>query len=314
MAKMPAAVLIALALLISFAAPAEATFPGKNGDLLVTDSYFPHGADSDAYLWRIDRRSGEVSWTTICAGWPEEAAPKPMCFWAGPPAVSPDATEVAFPAEDKLGEVPDQYPAASIRVLSLATGHWAHVALPSTTLREQAAVRWTPDGGFVVLTDRKQALLVNRDGTAPRPVASNVTALDVSSSGDVAFVRRAALRVRNDDGSSRPITGRGASRPSWSPHAKSIAYTYQRWIYTVPASGGHRTRLTRGFNPVWSPDGKQIAFFRTHPDVEHLIEGTTYLYALNRRTGRVRRVSSHPILLRDSYNDATAGLDWVLAR
>lgn len=311
---MLAVVLIALTLLISFAAPAEATFPGKNGDLLVTDRYVPHGPDTASYLWRIDRRSGKVGWTPICEGVPSGASGQPMCFWAGPPAASPDGTSLAFPAEDKLGEFPQQYSAASIRVLSLVTGQWAHVSLPTLTLREGAAVRWTPDGSFVVVTDRQQALLLNRDGTAPRPVISNVSALDVSSNGDVAFIRRAALRVRNNDGSSRRITDRGASRPSWSPHGKSIAYTYNRSIYTIPAEGGRPRRLTRGFNPVWSPDGQQIAFFRTHPDVQHLIDGTTYLYALNRRTGRVRRVSSQPILLEDSNDDATAGLDWLPAR
>jgi WD40-like Beta Propeller Repeat len=306
---------LVLAVLGLLAPAAEATFPGRNGDLLVTDRYIPHGPDRASYLWRIDRRSGKVTWISICEAVPFSPAPQPMCFWAGPPAVSPDGTSVAFTAEDKLGEYPQQYPAAGIRVLSLVTGQWAHVPLPPLTLREGVAMRWTPDGSLVVVTDRKQALLLNHDGTTPREIISNVTALDVSIDGDVAFIRRAALRVRNDDGSSRRITGRGASRPSWSPHGKSIAYTYKRSIYTVPAEGGRPTRLTRGFNPVWSPDGRQIAFFRTHPpDVRYLIEGTTYLYVLNRQTGRVRRVSSHPMLLKDSYDDATAGLDWQPAR
>jgi Tol biopolymer transport system component len=245
---------------------------------------------------------------------PFDAVPRPLCFWAGPPAASPDGTSLAFAADDKLGEYPQQYPAASIRVLSLATGQWAHVSLPAITLRQGAAVRWTPDGSFVLVTDRQQALLLNRDGSAPRPLISNVTALDVSSNGDVAFIRRGALRVRNDDGSSHRITGRGASRPSWSPHGKSLAYTYKGSIYSVAAEGGHPRRLSRGFNPVWSPDGRQIAFFRTDPDSEYFGDDTTYVYVLSRRTGRVRRVSSQPMLLEDSNDDATAGLDWLPAR
>lgn len=49
-----------------------------------------------------------------------------------------------------------------------------------------------------------------------------------------------------------------------SPDGKEIAFTYQGGIYLVSAEGGHAQRLTGDssldFAPVWSPDGKQIAF------------------------------------------------------
>lgn len=64
------------------------------------------------------------------------------------------------------------------------------------------------------------------------------------------------------------LTAIPARDPAVSPDGRTIAFRSKRdgvWeIYTLLASGGNATRLTRGMKysgaPVWSPDGKQIAF------------------------------------------------------
>ena len=49
-----------------------------------------------------------------------------------------------------------------------------------------------------------------------------------------------------------------------SPDGSTIAFTYKGDIYTVGSQGGKATRLTSlesyEANPIWSPDGRQIAF------------------------------------------------------
>ncbi len=52
--------------------------------------------------------------------------------------------------------------------------------------------------------------------------------------------------------------------PAISPDGSTIAFEYRGDIYTVPTTGGHATAIVThvayDFSPVWSPDGKWIAY------------------------------------------------------
>lgn len=65
-----------------------------------------------------------------------------------------------------------------------------------------------------------------------------------------------------------PLTAQNAASwmryPAISPDGSTIAFTYKGDLYRVPAAGGTAVPLTshpaHDMAPVWSPDGKQIAF------------------------------------------------------
>jgi hypothetical protein len=311
---MLAAVLIALAVLSAFAPAAEATFPGRNGDLLVTERSRSHGPWDSSTLLRIAPDTGAVTRTPICAFPQSPNFPAPECRYTGPPASSADGSYVAFTAADVVNH--DPYFGGvtwSLRVLSLATGELTLVPLTERALPYESIVRWTPDRDFVVLATHRRALLAGPDGADRGVLVSNASAPDVSSSGRVAFVRRGNVHLLKRDGTARRLTRRGGDdQPSWSPHGRLIAFTRKGRVYTVPARGGRVRRVTRGFNPVWSPDGRQIAFFRAVPSALNFGRDVTFLHVIDRRTGRVRRVTSQWFVFNDDI--PPNGLDWQAAR
>lgn len=75
-----------------------------------------------------------------------------------------------------------------------------------------------------------------------------------------------------------------------SPDGTSIAFTYKGDIYTVPVDGGRALQLTTytsyDTRPVWSPDGKQIAFASNR-------EGGFDVFVMSREGGMAKRLTSH---------------------
>ncbi len=87
-----------------------------------------------------------------------------------------------------------------------------------------------------------------------------------------------------------------ATTPLWlrdvkiSPDGNSIAFTYKGDIYKVSATGGTATRLTTApsieSEPIWSPDGKTIAFASDR-------NGGQDIYLMAADGGNLRRLTYH---------------------
>ena len=91
-------------------------------------------------------------------------------------------------------------------------------------------------------------------------------------------------------------TAQAANEPLWmrhcaiSPDGGTIAFCYKGDIYTVPVAGGKAMQLTTNkaydTHPVWSPDGKRIAFASNR-------EGSMDIYLVNREGGTPKRLTTH---------------------
>ena len=73
-----------------------------------------------------------------------------------------------------------------------------------------------------------------------------------------------------------------------SPDGANIAFTYKGDIYSVASTGGTATRLTTQpsyeATPIWSPDGKKIAFTSDR-------NGGTDIYVMNANGGQATRLT-----------------------
>lgn len=78
--------------------------------------------------------------------------------------------------------------------------------------------------------------------------------------------------------------------PAISPNGDTIVFTHGGDLYTVPSSGGQARPLTqhlaRDYSPVWSPDGKTIAFASNR-------HGNYDVYTIPARGGSPTRVTFH---------------------
>jgi tricorn protease len=94
-----------------------------------------------------------------------------------------------------------------------------------------------------------------------------------------------------------PVPGLGPEyNPLWlrypaiSPDGKTIAFSFRGHIFTVPAAGGLAMPLTGGpahdSSPVWSPDGKLIAFASDR-------YGHNDVYLTSPQGGAVRRLTTY---------------------
>ena len=184
-------------------------------------------------------------------------------------------------------------------------------------------VRWAPDeSAFLAVRDLDPAdpapspqgptgvYLLNSDGSERSLLATDASAADWCADGRIVVAQHGDIWVieASRPGGVRRLTRRGGSDPSCSPHSRQVTFTRRDAIWTIPTKGGRARRLTTGFAPVWSPDGKQIACLR---EARGRYDLETNLYRIGLRRRVVRRVSEEPLMVDDPYSDASVqDPDW----
>jgi dipeptidyl aminopeptidase/acylaminoacyl peptidase len=246
----------------------------------------PDGSQVVYVSSRIDRaRNRRVPsiWIVPADG---SAAPKQLvdeAWSASAPRWSPDGKSIAFTSgrvmTDSTGTTGTQQPApgrAQLWTVAVTAGSPRRV---SNVPNGVSACTWSPNGTqFVCLSRTGPSDTLN---TGPeRSDVRHYTSITYkfNDTGWYDDKRSHLWVIDAASGAARQITSGDAwndTDPQWSPDGSRIAFVSNRTgkefdegrnsdIWTVPVGGGNLTKIStspdRDASPVWSPDGKTIAF------------------------------------------------------
>ena len=246
---MRAGLLAAMAASLLATAPADASFPGRNGRLAWEfEEYDREGIQDHAI--EIRGLDGKVrARLSRCKSLDSEEGTEGMCVYN--PSFSPSGKRLTFDREGRLA-----FAAPSGKSL---------VVLPKLTGADDDPA-FSPDGKELVFTGkegrRHNLYTVRLDGGGLKQITRNGGKWPAwSSKGQIAYCDGKHVWVMRPGrpGRTRVATGR---HPDWSPSGRSVAYDYKRSIYRKGVrKGAARKRLVRnGVRPAFSPNGKRIVF------------------------------------------------------
>lgn len=308
------ATLLVLAAAAVVCEPAAATFPGRNGDIVLSYQQGARYANQQMSLIRYAPRLGRGRHSPVCSIQP--SAGPVRCSNVGRTAFTPDGARLAATVAEVNSQGGNPWALWTLTAegqlidrVPLASAYWD--------------VRWAPDESAVLAVrdldpeapfrrpdSRTGVYILNRDGSERSLLATDASGADWCADGRVVVAQYGEIWVLDlsRPGSSRRLTRKGGAEPSCSPDSREVAFTRGSALWKIPTDGGRARRLVVGYAPVWSPDSKQIAYLRKvrrHLDLE------TVLYRVGLRRLVVRQVSVGNVMTSDPYSDASAeDPDW----
>jgi Tol biopolymer transport system component len=288
--------LLALAAAAIACEPAAATFPGRNGDIVLTSGVGSRYLNQRISLLRFAPRLGFPRDAQVCD---EGGSVNSLrCLTMGRGAFTPDGARIAVTV----------FEGAATALWTLNAEGQLIERVPLTA--NYGEVRWAPDESAFLAVRDAGVFALDRDGSERSLLASGATAADWCADGRVVVAQYGEIWVLDlsRPGSTRRLTWKGGADPSCSPDSRLVAFTRRGAVWTIPTKGGRTRRLTAGYGPVWSPDGKQIAFLRERRGRYDL---DTNLYRIGLRRLVVRLVSADYLMSDDPYSDQWAeDPDW----
>jgi Tol biopolymer transport system component len=270
-------ILLAAALLALWPSAAAAAFPGKNGRIAFSayhdfteqcpPGYPPIISDaaSDEAIFTMNPDGSGASQVTATGHRPpfcNMGFPFPPSFdFDEDPSYSPSGKRLAFTFDRYDGE-DGSLPSVGVIHADGTNRHYLNDGYDFRSWRPA----FSPDDKKIAFVLYSSEIgLMRSDGTHERRLTTN--GIDPSffpGGGRIVFVSdRSIFTIRLDGSHQYRLTTRSSAKlnsPDVSPDGTQIVFGRGTGIYVMRADGTHQRRLADGSRPVFSPNGKRIAF------------------------------------------------------